>query len=578
MSTQVYQSNTLYVGDLDPSVDETTLFNEFSSVGGVTTVHVCTDRVSGRSLGYAYVNFRAIEDADKALNTLNFKKIKSKEIRLMWSNRNPATRRAPEKNLFVRNLPESVDSKILHNHFSTIGNVYSCKVSTDEHGNSRGYGFVQMERKEDAERAIDELNGQEIAGTAIEVAQYLPPRDRSQNWTNCYFKFLPQAMTHEEATQFFTRIGPVTSLYLPPPRTPTEGAINAGYGFVNFANHELAVQAVEQLNGHQFEEVKEGEEATTPGLIVQRQLAKRELSERKKLRREERRRAMNQRYANRNLYVRNIPLNYNEDMLRNLFGAHGEILSVRLDRDYVSREPTGVGYVCMASVEAAQNALKNLAGVYVEGKPLVVQLFKPKEDRQREVMQRKQRFGQADMFDMNRAPFMAMQRNNYNMPLYTSNLHPQQQMMQAYMQQQQMMQQQQAQQQQVAQQQQQMMMQQRQQQMMMQQQQQAQMQAQQQAQQQQHGRQPTIEDLVNMDPVARRTFFGERLFPLVSNVIPVNEASKVTGMLLEMDPTELMHLMEDGNALQEKVHEAMAVLQEHARQEQAQQQQQEQEA
>lgn len=54
---------------------------------------------------------------------------------------------------------------------------------------------------------------------------------------------------------------------------------------------------------------------------------------------------------------------------------------------------------------------------------------------------------------------------------------------------------------------------------------------------------------------------GEQLYPLVESIEPAH-VSKVTGMLLEMDQTEVLHLIESPEALKTKVSEAMAVLQE----------------
>jgi len=62
----------------------------------------------------------------------------------------------------------------------------------------------------------------------------------------------------------------------------------------------------------------------------------------------------------------------------------------------------------------------------------------------------------------------------------------------------------------------------------------------------------------------QKQMLGERLFPLIAKPYP-DLAGKITGMLLEMDNSELLHLLEDQNALNVKVEEAVKVLQEHAR-------------
>jgi cold-inducible RNA-binding protein len=71
--------------------------------------------------------------------------------------------------LYVGNLPWSTGEAELEEMFAAIGAVTSANVITDrDTGRSRGFGFVEMS-SDDAKRAIEELNGNEIDGRAIRV-------------------------------------------------------------------------------------------------------------------------------------------------------------------------------------------------------------------------------------------------------------------------------------------------------------------------------------------------------------------------------------------------------------------------
>jgi polyadenylate-binding protein len=63
-------------------------------------------------------------------------------------------------------------------------------------------------------------------------------------------------------------------------------------------------------------------------------------------------------------------------------------------------------------------------------------------------------------------------------------------------------------------------------------------------------------------PDEQKQMLGERLFPLIENMYPAL-AGKITGMLLEIDNSELLHMLEHGESLKAKVEEAVAVLQAH---------------
>jgi len=72
----------------------------------------------------------------------------------------------------------------------------------------------------------------------------------------------------------------------------------------------------------------------------------------------------------------------------------------------------------------------------------------------------------------------------------------------------------------------------------------------------------TSEMLKDARPAERKRLIGERLFPKIQVVEP-RLAGKITGMLLEMDNTELLVLLTEQRALMNKINEALAVLKDH---------------
>jgi len=83
------------------------------------------------------------------------------------------------KNIYVGGLPYSVTDERLRETFSTHGSVESARVITDKYsGESRGFGFVEMEQAEDAQKAIQNLDGQEFKGRNLKVNLAKPREDR----------------------------------------------------------------------------------------------------------------------------------------------------------------------------------------------------------------------------------------------------------------------------------------------------------------------------------------------------------------------------------------------------------------
>ena len=83
------------------------------------------------------------------------------------------------RKLFIGSLPWSVDDAKLAQIFSQAGTVVSAQVIKDrETGRSRGFGFVEMSSEEEAQAAVNNLNGSDVEGRKIVVNIARPREDR----------------------------------------------------------------------------------------------------------------------------------------------------------------------------------------------------------------------------------------------------------------------------------------------------------------------------------------------------------------------------------------------------------------
>lgn len=85
----------LYVGNLPYSATEETLKTHFSSAGALASATVITDRMSGRSKGFGFVEFENDEDAAKAIETFNGQEYEGRK--LVVNEARPMTERPPRR-------------------------------------------------------------------------------------------------------------------------------------------------------------------------------------------------------------------------------------------------------------------------------------------------------------------------------------------------------------------------------------------------------------------------------------------------------------------------------------------------
>lgn len=83
------------------------------------------------------------------------------------------------KKLYVGNLLYEVTDEELKELFAQAGNVVSAAVIRyQDTGRSKGFGFVEMDTEESAQKAIDMFNGQDNKGRKLVVSEARPPRPR----------------------------------------------------------------------------------------------------------------------------------------------------------------------------------------------------------------------------------------------------------------------------------------------------------------------------------------------------------------------------------------------------------------
>lgn len=81
--------------------------------------------------------------------------------------------------IYVGNLSFDATEEQLRESFAGFGEVSGCNIITDKFtGKSRGFGFVEMSNQDEGNAAISGMNGQELAGRALNVNEARPREDR----------------------------------------------------------------------------------------------------------------------------------------------------------------------------------------------------------------------------------------------------------------------------------------------------------------------------------------------------------------------------------------------------------------
>lgn len=131
-------------------------------------------------------------------------------------------------NVYIKNFGDDVDDEKLREMFEKYGKIISAKAMADDGGKLKGFGFVSFEEPEAAEKAVEDLNGQEVNGKILYVGRAQKKFERQAELkrrfeqlklerlnryqgVNLYVKNLDDAIDDERLRKEFTQFGTITS-------------------------------------------------------------------------------------------------------------------------------------------------------------------------------------------------------------------------------------------------------------------------------------------------------------------------------------------------------------------------------
>ncbi|KAK6976192.1 polyadenylate-binding protein 3 [Biomphalaria glabrata] len=332
---------SLFVGELLPHVNEVILYKKFAPMGTVTSVKLCRDWVTGKSLCYAYVNFENPAEAEKAYRSLNYELLEGQPMRIMKSTRNPW-------------LQKGGDCSCYHHHCCNNTKGFVDAKTIVEAIETYGFSFKNIGLQD---------TGETKAPTGYKYSsEFLKRMNNANNrFTNVFIKNFKDLLDDFKLWKLCKQFGEVTSAKV----MLDEYGISKGFGFACFTDSDAAQRAVNKLNG-----------------LV---LDGRTLYAGPAMTRTQRQRDFNYRYDNDDykndwrhntnnatfscsprICIRNLRDIVDDIRLRKEFERFGPVLHAELLKTYDGRSK-GIGYVTYKEQTDATKALNSMHGKVIYG-------------------------------------------------------------------------------------------------------------------------------------------------------------------------------------------------------------------
>ncbi len=224
----------VFIKNLDTAIDNKALHDTFAAFGNILSCKVAQDEL-GNSKGYGFVHYETGEAATNAIKHVNGMLLNEKKVfvghHIPRKDRDSKfdEMKANFTNIYVKNIQADVTDDELRELFEKYGEVTSAAIARDsESGKSRGFGFVNLVKHEEASKAVEELNDNDFKGQSLYVGRAQKKHEREEELkkqheaaraeknskyqgVNLYVKNLSDDIGDEELREIFAASGTITS-------------------------------------------------------------------------------------------------------------------------------------------------------------------------------------------------------------------------------------------------------------------------------------------------------------------------------------------------------------------------------
>ncbi|CAN9318439.1 unnamed protein product [Alternaria alternata] len=235
----------VFIKNLDHAIDNKALHDTFAAFGNILSCKVAQDEL-GNSKGYGFVHYETAEAANNAIKHVNGMLLNEKKV--FVGHHIPKKERMSKfeemkanfTNIYVKNIDLEVSDEDFRELFEKHGDITSASIARDDQGKSRGFGFVNYIKHEAASAAVDALNDTDFRGQKLYVGRAQKKHEREEELrkqyeaarlekqskyqgVNLYIKNLNDDVDDEKLRDMFTPFGTITSAKVMRDAMPAEG-------------------------------------------------------------------------------------------------------------------------------------------------------------------------------------------------------------------------------------------------------------------------------------------------------------------------------------------------------------------